>query len=140
MYREIVEKIVELLKSDPELVEPSKIRRYYFGYPVKVTVFPFISVRWIGGLVTVKTTKKRSYEINIEILVVNQSAVEDLAEKSVMDFAEKIDEVLSKNPTLDGLVDDSRLVNIETECKISGSYAISGVALTLTAFKTKPEH
>jgi len=137
LYREIVEKVIELLKSDPELSEPTKVKRYYFGFPVRVDVYPFISVRWTGGPITVQTTKKRRYEINLEIFVADQSTVEDLAEKSVMNLTEKIDEVLSQNPTLDGLVDESYLTNIESESTVKGSYTIVGVRITLTAFKIK---
>ncbi|WP_309492313.1 hypothetical protein [Candidatus Hecatella orcuttiae] len=75
--------------------------------------------------------------MDFEIRVVDQSYREDTAEKSVMDLVEDIDRVLDANPTLDGLVDDCRIVNIASETMASGSYALVGALITLTARKTQ---
>ena len=137
MYREIVEKVIEILKSNPDLSEPEKIKRYYFGFPAKIDVYPFISVRWVGCTITIQTVKRRRYEVNLEIFVADQSTVEDLAEKSVMGLTEKIDEVLSQNPTLDGLVDESYLLGVESESMVMGTYTVAGVRILFRAFKLK---
>ncbi|WP_309492312.1 hypothetical protein [Candidatus Hecatella orcuttiae] len=33
MYKEIVQKIIDLLKADAALSEPAKVKKYYFGIP-----------------------------------------------------------------------------------------------------------
>ena len=137
MYKEIVEKIIELLKADSELAEPSKIRRYFFGYPPKPTVYPFISVRWAGGPVSQESAGKERYEMRFEILIVDQSPSEDQAERSVMDKAERVDDVLEADVTLGGLVDYSRVTDYASESVVAGSYSIVGARVTLTAYKIK---
>ena len=91
----------------------------------------------VGCTITIQTVKRRRYEVNLEIFVADQSTVEDLAEKSVMGLTEKIDEVLSQNPTLDGLVDESYLLGVESESMVMGTYTVAGVRILFRAFKLK---
>jgi hypothetical protein len=55
-----------------------------------------------------------------------------------MDMVEKVDNVLDGNPTLDGLVDDSRIVEIASETGLArrGGGVIVGALVRLTCFKT----
>jgi hypothetical protein len=54
-----------------------------------------------------------------------------------MDMVEKVDNVLDGNPTLDGLVDDSRIVEIASETGLARrGGVIVGALVRLTCFKT----
>lgn len=135
MYKEITQKILDLLQADPTL--SGKVKRWHFGFPASVTAYPFIAVRWMGGPVEASTSRKERYEIGFEIAVVDASVKEDEAEKSVMDMVEKVDNVLDGNPTLDGLVDDSRIAEIASETGLARrGGVIVGALVRLTCFKT----
>ncbi|OYT55910.1 MAG: hypothetical protein B6U77_00775 [Candidatus Hecatellales archaeon ex4484_218] len=136
MFKEVTQKILDLLQADATLNQT--VKKWYFGFPVEAFAYPFIAVRWVGGPVTVMTGSKERYEINFEIGVVCSSQKEDEAEKQVMDLVEKIDEILDNNPTLDGLVDDSHISEIRSETGLTekGSILV-GALIMLTTFKTK---
>ena len=136
MYKEITQKILDLLKADQTLNQT--IKKWYFGFPPTPTQYPFVAVRWVGGPVTVMTGRKERYQISFEITVVDSSQKEDVAEKSVMDLVEKIDDVLDNNPTLDGLVDDSHISEIVSESGLGErGEVLVGAMVMLTTFKTK---
>jgi hypothetical protein len=106
-------------------------------FPSSITAYPFIAVKWTGGPVEASTSRKERYEIGFEIAIVDASAREDEAEKSVMSLVEKVDDVLDGNPTLDGLVDNSRVTEIASETGLARrGGVIVGALVRLTCSKT----
>lgn len=111
VYKEIVQKIIDLLKTDADLSEPSKIKKYYFGVPIKPPDrYPAIYVQFSDRKSTGKANIKQFlYNLTFEIGVADKAVKEDDAEKSVYDKIEKVENVLRGNSTLDGLVADNKL-------------------------------
>jgi len=109
-YKEIIQKTIDLLKADENLSEPDKIKKYYFGLPIRFDLYPFIYVQWSERKATGKASISQfEYELILEIGVADRSIDEDIAEKSVYDKIEYIENVLNSNPSLDGLVSDVKL-------------------------------
>ena len=136
MYKEIVEKILNLLQADATLSQT--VKKWYFGFPPNPTQFPYIAVKFRGSRVRVETSYKERYEMDFEILVVDTSMKEDDAEKSVMSLVETVDNVLDGNPTLDGLVDDSHISEVASETALTEKGGVMvGALIMFTCFKTK---
>ncbi len=109
-YKEIVQKTIDLLKADENLLEPDKIKRYYFGVPVRFDLYPFIYVQLNERRPSGKANVHQfEYDIILEIGIADRAVNEDDAEKSVYDKIEYIENVLNTNPSLDGLVSDVKL-------------------------------
>jgi hypothetical protein len=137
LYKEICQKILDLLKADETL--SAKVKGWYFGFPETFQVYPAVAVEWRGGPVEVFTTVKERCEIRFEIAVFDANVKEDEAEKSVMDLTERVSEVLGGNPTLDGLVDGSRVVEVRSESGAGSRGIIVGALIMFTCYKTKME-
>ncbi|MCP8316518.1 MAG: hypothetical protein H3Z51_06625 [archaeon] len=109
-YKEIIQKVLDLLKADENLSEPDKIKKYHFGLPIHLDLYPFIYVQWNERRATGKANISQfEYELILEIGVADRSIDEDIAEKSVYDKIEYIESELNGNPSLDGLVSDVKL-------------------------------
>ncbi len=107
---QITQKIIDVLKADSELSGLS----YYFGPPLTRQT-PFVYVKWIGGPVIRETLQGVVWRHRWEVVVVDSSKQDDIAEKSVMSKATRIYNVLSGNPTLDGLVREAKPVELTAE-------------------------
>ncbi|MGP3667606.1 MAG: hypothetical protein ACKD6N_03560 [Candidatus Bathyarchaeota archaeon] len=135
MFEEIINKILDLLKNDEELA--AKVRKWYFGFPVEPQVFPYIGVKFRGCRVTSETTLKERYEMFFEILVVDAKMREDEAEINVLSMVERVDQVLTENLSLDGLVDYAYVSEISSEAGgLEKGGIIVGALVTVTALKT----
>ena len=107
---QITQKIIDVLKADSELSGLS----YYFGPPLTRQT-PFVYVKWVGGPIVRETLQGVIWRHKWEVVVVDSSRQDDVAEKSVMTKATRIYTVLSGNPTLDGLVRDAKPVELTAE-------------------------
>lgn len=106
VYKEIVEKVIELLKADSSLSEPEKVAKYYFGAPIGSTVYPYCYVQFVRKSATgISEITRFLYGLTFEIGFVDRNVDQDVAERSVYDKLERAEEVLDSNPTLDGLVE-----------------------------------
>ncbi|MEM3646531.1 MAG: hypothetical protein QW334_00100 [Thermofilum sp.] len=137
MRREIIEKILEVLKSNPEIA--SQVKYFYFGRPVKALDWPFIVVEpaaAVGVNISDESHDRRKHVFPVNILVYARSVKEDEAEKTALDLVEKVYAVIVANPTLDNLVVDAALVTVTPEAPplYEGEYAISVQRLTLEAW------
>lgn len=137
MYKELTQKIIDILKADATLA--ANIKTWYFGeHDIRKpnTRYPFIDVKWRGG--PVDKTKTGAVitrrQIDFIIRVVHRHVDEDTAEKFVMDNTEQVETVLDGDSTLDGLVDDSRIVEVLSDSIPLGGYAVVG---SMTRLKTK---
>ena len=109
-YKDIIQKVIDLLEADANLSEPDKIRKYYFGLPTRFDLYPFIYVQWNERKATGKANiSQLEYDLILEIGIADKAINEDDAEKSVYDKIEHIENVLNNNPSLDGLVSDVKL-------------------------------
>ncbi|MEM3646561.1 MAG: hypothetical protein QW334_00250 [Thermofilum sp.] len=89
MRREIVSRIIEILKNDAELAE--KVKYFYFGRPVKALDWPFIVVEpaAIGGdNIAERAHGYWRHVFRVNILIYARSVVPDEAEKEALDLAE----------------------------------------------------
>ena len=107
MYKEIVQKIIDLLKVDAALAKPTVIREYFFGRPEPwpPTQLPCIYVEFEGGpITTISLGRQKKYEHNYRVTVVHRLTKEDVAEKFVYDKAEAVETNVKTNFTLGNLV------------------------------------
>jgi hypothetical protein len=125
MRKEIVQKIIDILKGDDALKEPDKVRKYYFGYPPSASHFyPFIAVKLSKpGPVEVHTAQKERHSFTVEIIVEVQYIKEDESEKQCLDLLDRIEDVMDENPTLNGIVTDGRVVETFSQGAHPGSYS-----------------
>ena len=124
MYKEIVQKIIDILKSNPDL---SSVKEYHFSSPINFKRYPFIYVQFEGRKYSGKANLNNFlYDLIFEIGVADRSVKEDEAEKSVYDKVEAIDNSLNNNPSLDGLVSDIKLSrDIEIVHASESDYAVA---------------
>ena len=113
---QVTQKIINILKADSEL---SSIQ-FFFGPPLTRKT-PFIYVSWMGGPVSQVTIKAQRWRHRWQIIVVDSSKTDDVAEKSVMEKIQRIYEVLKGNFTLDGVVANSRPVEMVGETVTIGT-------------------
>ena len=114
MYKEIVQKIIDLLKADANLAKPSVIKEYFFGRPEPwpPSKLPCIYVEFEGGPIRsmgIGDATKR-YDHNYRVTVVHRLTKEDAAEKFVYDKAEAVEANIKTNKTLDDLVTSAAAV------------------------------
>lgn len=107
---QITQKIIDVLKADTELSGLN----YYFGPPFTRET-PFCYVKWVGGPIIQETFQSRLWRFRWHVVIIDSAKTDDVAEKSVMDKIERAYEVLKANPTLDGIVRDSRPVEMAGE-------------------------
>lgn len=110
MLKEVTQKIIDILKADEQLSG----LEYFFGPPITRKT-PFIYVNWVGGPITQESLETVVWRHRWEVVVVDSSKKDDEAEKSVMDKAERIYNVLKANASLKGLVRDSKPVELTAE-------------------------
>jgi len=136
-YKEIIQKVIDLLKADANLSEPDKIKKYYFGIPIRFDLYPFIYVQWNERRATERgNISQFEYELILEIGIADKAVNEDIAEKSVYDKIEYIENVLNSNPSLDGLVSDVKLPrSVEIVRMSDRDYAVAFVRLLHTVRK-----
>jgi len=136
-YKEIIQKVIDLLKADANLSEPDKIKKYYFGIPIRFDLYPFIYVQWNERRATERgNISQFEYELILEIGIADKAVNEDIAEKSVYDKIEYIENVLNSNPSLDGLVSDVKLPrSVEIVRMSDRDYAVAFVRILHTVRK-----
>lgn len=137
MYKELTQKIIDILKADATL--GANIKRWYFGeHDIRKpnTVYPFVDVKWRGGPVKKLKTGAAVTRRQIDFIIrcVHRHVDEDTAEKFVMDNTEQIETILDANETLGGLVETSRVVEVLSDSIPLGGYSVVG---SLTRLKTK---
>lgn len=112
MLKEVSDAIIDLLRSDSTL--QSKVKAWFRGYPRTFERYPYIMVNWIGGDI-VYTGGFFEYHGDYEIIVVDMKPDPEEVELSVMELSEKIYTILSRDPRLNGTVDESRPVKWDAE-------------------------
>jgi hypothetical protein len=124
MYKEIVQKLIDVLKASPDL---ANVKDYYFSSPISFKRFPFIYVQLNGRRFSGKANVNQFlYDLIIEIGIADKAIKEDEAEKSVYDKIETIDDALNSNPSLDGLVSDMKMPrDFEIVHALEGDYSIA---------------
>lgn len=137
MYKEIAQKILDVLKADATL--DAAVKTWYFGeHDIRKpnTRYPFIDVKWVGGpikkLKTGATITRR--QIDFQIRCIQRHVDEATAEKFVMENTEQIETVLDANETLDGLVETSTVFEAISDSIPLGGYAVVG---SITRLQTK---
>ena len=136
MYKEIVQKIIDLLSADPALAKPSVIREYYFGRPAKLRRFPCIYVEFEGGPIAsmgIGGASKRK-DHNYRITVTHRLTKEDVAEKFVLDKAEAIETNVKTNKTLEGAVISAVVVDTHRVDEPL-DYSLKQIRVTVKTFK-----
>jgi len=126
MRKEIIQKIINILKADDALKTPDIIRKYYFGYPPShlAHFYPFIAVKLVPpGGVEPHTALKEKHILTIRIIVEIQYIRDDESEKGCLDFLDKIEDIMDANPTLEGLVTDGSVTEAFSEGASPGSYS-----------------
>ena len=137
VHKEIIQKVIDLLKVDSNLLENSIIKKYYFGVPLKFLDYPSIWVQLNERRETGRNALNQVlYDYVIEVGVIDRAINEDDAEKSVYDKLELVEAILDDNPTLAGLVDDIKPAKgIEIIHASESDYAISIGRLLFSARK-----
>lgn len=136
MYKEITQKILDLLEADADF--KAAVKEYYFGqraiddprvrYPHVFADMDRDDVRPLVG--------KEKHEMFYFIGVTEKHPDKDAALKFVQDKAEKIQSILNANPTLDGLVEESYFVpSVIVDWVPTRGYTVVGARLTLYARK-----
>lgn len=90
MRREIVSRIIEMLKNDPDLGE--RVKYFYFGRPVKALDWPFIVVEPAatgGDNIAERAHGLWRHVFRVNVLVYARSVVPEEAEKEALDLAEQ---------------------------------------------------
>ncbi len=134
--QQIQQKIIDVLKADANLAEPSNIAKYYYGEPdPDRLLFPYIGVEEISGPVEPSTVSKHRYRLRFQITVVDKNADNDVAEKSVQDKSEYAVKALLADVTLAGNAETLWFSNLETDRVRQQHYALAGIRLTLEVLK-----
>lgn len=117
MRKEVILRIIEILKSNAELAE--EIKYFYFGRPVKALDWPFIVVEPAatgGDNISERAHGYWKHVFRVNVLVYVRNVVPEEAEKEALDLAEQALSVVMAG-------DVSELV------KLSGTFNIYPVAL-----------
>ena len=131
-YKEITQKILDLLEADADF--KADVKEYYFGqraindprvkYPHVFADMDRDDVRPFVG--------KEKHEMFYFVGVTEKHPDKDVALKFVQDKAEKIQNILNANPTLDGLVEESYFVpSVIIDWVPTRDYTVVGARLTL---------
>ncbi len=135
-YKEITQKILDLLEANVDF--KADVKEYYFGqraiddprvkYPHVFADMDRDDVKPFVG--------KEKHEMFYFVGVTQKHADKDVALKFVQDKAEKIQNILNANPTLDGLVEESYFVpSVIIDWVPTRGYTVVGARLTLYARK-----
>ena len=131
-YREITQKVLDLLEADADF--KADVKEYYFGqraindprvrYPHAFADMDRDDVKPFVG--------KEKHEMFYFVGVTEKHPDKDVALKFVQDKAEKIQNILNANPTLDGLVEESYFVpSVIIDWVPTRDYTVVGARLTL---------
>lgn len=139
MYKEITQKILDLLEADTTI--KAKVKTFYFGQRdirKPNTRYPFIDCKWRGGPIDKSkmgaTITRR--QIDFTIRVVHKHFDEATAEKLVMDMTEQIETVLDANDTLATLVEESEVFEALSEVVTSADFSIVGAFISLRVLRS----
>jgi hypothetical protein len=135
MRREIIEKIIEILKNDADL----NVKYIHFGRPITPIDYPFCVVEpapAVGRNISRKYLRDAGggFEnvFHVNILVFTRSVKPDEAEKTALDYVEKAYNNVLNNPSLDDLVSNAEPIMIAPEAPLyEGEYAIAVQKLTV---------
>ena len=107
-YKDLQQQIITLLEATLTGI------KFYFGEPNKEVNYPYGFVEIVSGTVEEQTVGKNIEEvIIINIAILDRNAVKDDSEKSVLDKAVSIRNVIETDETLNGKVTDSRMISFE---------------------------
>jgi len=126
MIKEIVDKIIELLKADSSLNF-----NWYFEPPVRAPSFPYGFVDFVSGEVLETTKTKTLFNLVFYITVVDwKRSNDDNVERAQADRIEKIHSILKANRQLGGQVLDSDITSIAGDYYVTEKGNMLGVRLT----------
>jgi len=108
-----------MLKADAELDIPEA--NFYHGPPFTRNQAPFCYAVWNGGPVQQESFANEVWQHNWSIVIVDTAQEDNVALQSVMDKIERAKQVLAEDPTLGGLVRDSRVASMEGETMTVGT-------------------
>jgi len=127
MIKEIADKIIELLKSDQALNFD-----WYFEPPVRAKTFPYGFVDFAGGPSERVVGSKSLFTYNFYIVTIHRKRSDtDETERNLMDWTEKALNILRSNFTLDGLVEDSRIMAVEGDYAFTDQGNLIATRITL---------
>ncbi|MEM7820017.1 MAG: hypothetical protein QW761_00215 [Candidatus Aenigmatarchaeota archaeon] len=134
MRKEIIEKIIEILRNDAEL----PVKYFYFGRPITPIDYPFCVVEPAPSgsrNISDRTHDKRKHVFLINILIFTRSVKPDEAEKTALEYIERVYIDIVNNNTLDGLTADMLPILITPEAPLyEGEHAISVQRLSVEAW------
>jgi len=136
MYKQITQKILDLLEANADF--KADVKEYYFGqraiddprvrYPHAFADMDRDDVKPFVG--------KEKHEMSYFVGITHRHPDKDVTLKFVQDKAEKIQNILNANPTLDGLVEESYFVpSVIIDWVPTRDYTVVGARLTLYARK-----
>jgi hypothetical protein len=138
LYKEIVQKIIDLLKVDTVLLRPTIIKEYFFGRPTPwpPSQLPCIYVDFEGGPIASMGLGggKKRYDHNYRATVVHRLTKEDVAEKFVYDKAEAVEANVKTNKTLGDLVTSAIVVDTR-RVDDPIDFSLKQVRVTIKTFK-----
>lgn len=127
MLKEVADKIIELLKADPDLNF-----NWYFLPPIRASSTPYGYVDFIGGPAERIASTKSLFTFDYHIVIVDRKRSDtDDVDRLVLDRTEKAMEILRNNNTLDGLVVDSRILAVEGDFAETQKGHLFGTRITL---------
>lgn len=130
MIKEIVEKIIALLKADADLNFD-----WFFEPPIRAPKFPYGFVDFRGGAEAQRGGAKTLYNWTYYIVMVDRKRSDtDSIERMLFDRTEKAVNILKSNYTLDGLVENSRVTAIEGDYAVTDRENFIGSRITLTVW------
>lgn len=130
----IRDQIITLLKAaDPKNVAGKSIVRWEKGEPPKSRWpgFPWGWVEWSGGPMEAPVGSKAEIRDSFLVVVIDKHINADVAEDSIMDFADAIETALDDSPTIGDLVARSYVVNREKQKVFDADYSMVAVRVTL---------
>jgi hypothetical protein len=135
-YKEIIQKIIDLLSADEALKKPNIIREYYFGRPPQLNRFPCIFVEFEGGPIALMGLGGSSVrkDHNYRVTVCHRLAKQDVAEQFVCDATEAIEANIRTNRTLSGLVTWAKVIRAERIDELTDS-DLKQIRITIQTFR-----
>lgn len=117
--KEIHQKIIDLLAADTTIAIAAD--HWFYGPPLHRDETPFGFVRLVGGPLSVIAFGKKKWLQDFEVVMVESSNVEDVAEKAIEDKIDAARLTLDSNNTLGGLAQDADVVSITADVAFSGT-------------------
>ena len=126
--------ILTLLQTaDPQNGKEDKIKKW-FKTQLKQASWPSSPFAWVeygGGPLKPGISTRSEVQDKFYVVVIDQHAKEEVAEDSVLDFADSIKTALATDMTLGGTVLRSWVSNREKEKLFEKDYSLVGVRLTV---------